>query len=135
MDITEFNEIRPYYDEELPQILEELIADQAFQKAACSAIPNVPFELLAQKKGISYKEDPRRMQLLRIRIRDEAVVAEARVRFDELKATVDKAKAKAYFEAIEGTKLIPPKVPVKYDKLLREFIVSGGFDLKMPKES
>ena len=49
MDITEFNEIRPYNDEELPQILEELIADQAFQKAACSAIPNVPFELLAQK--------------------------------------------------------------------------------------
>ena len=56
-------------------------------------------------------------------------------RFDDLKATVDKAKAKAYFEAIEGVKLIPPKVPVKYDKLLREFIVSGGFDLKMPKES
>ena len=56
-------------------------------------------------------------------------------RFDDLKATVDKPKAKAYFEAIEGTKLIPPKVPVKYDKLLREFIVSGGFDLKMPKES
>ena len=56
-------------------------------------------------------------------------------RFDDLKATVDKAKAKAYFEAIEGTKLIPPKAPVKYDKLLREFIVSGGFDLIMPKES
>lgn len=49
MDITEFNEIRPYHDEEIPQILEELIADPAFQKAACSAIPNVPFELLAQK--------------------------------------------------------------------------------------
>ena len=47
------------------------------------------FELLAQKKGISYKEDPRRMQLLRIRIRDEAVVAEARVRFDELKALME----------------------------------------------
>jgi type I restriction enzyme R subunit len=56
-------------------------------------------------------------------------------RFDDLKATVDKAKAKAYFEAIEGVKLIPPKVPVKYDKLLREFIVSGGFDLKMPEKS
>ena len=49
MDITEFNEIRPYHDEELPQILEELIADPAFQKAACSAIPNVPYELLVQK--------------------------------------------------------------------------------------
>lgn len=49
MDITEFNEIRPYDDKEIPQILEELIADPAFQKAACGAVPNVPFELLAQK--------------------------------------------------------------------------------------
>ena len=45
MDLTEFNEIRPYNDEELPQIFEELIADPAFQKAATGAIPNVPFEL------------------------------------------------------------------------------------------
>lgn len=49
MDITEFDEIRPYNDEELPQIFEELIADPAFQKAASGVIPNVPFELLAQK--------------------------------------------------------------------------------------
>ena len=45
MDLTEFNEIRPYNDEELPQVFEELIADPAFQKAATGAIPNVPFEL------------------------------------------------------------------------------------------
>ena len=32
MDLTEFNEIRSYNDEELPQIFEELIADPAFQK-------------------------------------------------------------------------------------------------------
>ena len=44
MDLTEFNEIRPYNDEELPQIFEELIADPAFRKAATGAIPNVPFE-------------------------------------------------------------------------------------------
>lgn len=49
MATTEFGEIRPYNDEELPQIFEELIADPAFQKAATDAIPNVPFELLAQK--------------------------------------------------------------------------------------
>lgn len=49
MNTTEFDEIRPYNDDELPQIFEELIADPAFQKAACSAIPNVPFEILAQK--------------------------------------------------------------------------------------
>ena len=49
MATTEFDEIRPYNDEELPQIFEELIADPAFQKAATDAIPNVPFEFLAQK--------------------------------------------------------------------------------------
>jgi len=49
MATTEFDEIRPYNDEELPQIFEELIADPAFQKAATDTIPNVPFELLAQK--------------------------------------------------------------------------------------
>lgn len=49
MDMTEFDEIRPYNDEELPQIFEELIADPAFRQAAVGAIPDVPFELLAQK--------------------------------------------------------------------------------------
>ena len=51
MDTTEFDEIRPYNDEELPQIFEELIADPAFKKAATGAIPNVPFELLATKNA------------------------------------------------------------------------------------
>lgn len=45
----EFDEIRPYYDEELPQIYEELIADSAFQVAITSVIPGVPFEMIAQK--------------------------------------------------------------------------------------
>ena len=51
-------------------------------------------------------------------------------RYDDLKKTVDKAKAKAYFEKLEGTKIIPPKVNVKVDKLLREFILGGGNDLE-----
>ena len=37
-------------------------------------------------------------------------------RFDALKATIDKQKAKAYFEAIEDNRTIPPKVPMKIDK-------------------
>lgn len=49
MDTTEFDDIRPYNDDELPLIFEELIADSAFQRAACTAMPHVPFELLAQK--------------------------------------------------------------------------------------
>lgn len=50
-------------------------------------------------------------------------------RYDDLKKTVDKSKAKAYFEKLEGRKIIPPKVNVKVDNLLREFILSGGFEI------
>ena len=42
------------------------------------------FDALAEKTGKSYKEDPRRMQLLRVKIRDEALVAQDRVRLEEL---------------------------------------------------
>lgn len=45
----EFDEIRPYNNEELPQIFEELISDPAFQNAIAYAIPGVPFEAVAQK--------------------------------------------------------------------------------------
>lgn len=51
-------------------------------------------------------------------------------RFDDLKATVDKKKAKSWFEAKEGVEIIPPKVPMKIDNLLRTFIISGGFDIQ-----
>ena len=54
-------------------------------------------------------------------------------RFDALKATVDKTLAKAYFEAITGTKLPIPKVNIKVDNLLRDFIIKGGYDIKMPE--
>ena len=53
-------------------------------------------------------------------------------RLDEIKKTVDKEKAKAYFEALAGSALIPPKVNQKIDKILREFILSGGFDIELP---
>lgn len=51
-------------------------------------------------------------------------------RYDALKETIDKAKARAYFERIEGVKIIPPKVNEKADALLREFISKGGFHIK-----
>lgn len=55
-------------------------------------------------------------------------------RYDELKKTVDKTKAKAYFEKIEGSKVIPPKVNIKVDRLLREFILEGGCEIPMPAD-
>ena len=53
-------------------------------------------------------------------------------RYDELKQTIDKKKAKDYFEKIEGIKIIPPKVITKADILLRDFILIGGFDIEVP---
>lgn len=45
----EFDAIRPYHDEELPEVYEELIADPAFRKVAVAVFPDVPFERLAAK--------------------------------------------------------------------------------------
>ena len=49
--------------------------------------------------------------------------------FDNLKSTVNKTKAKEYFEKQEGVKLSPPKVNMKVHKLLQKFIISGGYSI------
>ena len=50
-------------------------------------------------------------------------------RFDDLKNTIDKEKAKLYFERIEGTSLSQFRANIKAQNLLREFILKGGFEL------
>lgn len=54
-------------------------------------------------------------------------------RFDALKATVNKERAKAYFEKISGKKLPAPKINISVDKLLRDFILKGGYDIEIPE--
>lgn len=44
---AEFNDIRPYTPEELPQICEELLADKDFQIVIQSVMPGVPMEMIA----------------------------------------------------------------------------------------
>lgn len=44
---AEFNDIRPYTPEELPQISEELLADKDFQTVIQSVMPGVPMEMIA----------------------------------------------------------------------------------------
>lgn len=46
---AEFDEIRPYDDEELPQVIEELIEDPEFQRVARYVVPQIPFDVLAGK--------------------------------------------------------------------------------------
>lgn len=54
-------------------------------------------------------------------------------RFDSLKASVRVDLAKAYFEKMTGEKLPIPKVNVRVDKLLRNFILQGGFEIELPE--
>lgn len=51
-------------------------------------------------------------------------------RFDELMRSVDKNKAKDYFEKVEDAKLNQAKVNVKTDNYLRNFIIYGGTKMK-----
>lgn len=45
-------------------------------------------------------------------------------RFDALKATVDKGKAKVYFETLEGAVIPPFKLNMRIDKYLKQFILA-----------
>lgn len=51
-------------------------------------------------------------------------------RLDRLKGTVDKAKARAFFEKQQGASVSPPKVNILLDKLLRRFLLEGGYDIE-----
>lgn len=50
-------------------------------------------------------------------------------RFDELKNTVDKSKAKTYFENLEGITIPAFRVNIKVHNLLQQFIIKGGFEV------
>lgn len=44
-------------------------------------------------------------------------------RYTKLKETIDKTIAKFYFERVEGNKLLPHRVSVRVDKMLRRFVL------------
>lgn len=46
--LHEFDDIRPYTDEEVPQIVEQLVNDDAFRKAASAILGGIPFDTIAQ---------------------------------------------------------------------------------------
>ena len=50
-------------------------------------------------------------------------------RFDDLKDSVDKVRAKAFFEQKEGKSLLPFKVNTRAAALLKRFILEGGYDI------
>lgn len=53
-------------------------------------------------------------------------------RFDDLKSSVNAAKAMEYFEKLERKEIKPFEVGMKVDRLLRSFIYSNGIDIEGP---
>jgi len=51
-------------------------------------------------------------------------------RFDKLKNSIDKTKARAYFEKQQGTSVPLFKMNILIDNLLRRFLLDGGFDVE-----
>jgi type I restriction enzyme R subunit len=51
-------------------------------------------------------------------------------RFDELKDTVDKEKARQYFEKLENSTIPPFKINIRIHNLLKDFIISNGFEVE-----
>lgn len=54
-------------------------------------------------------------------------------RFDDLKRTVVREKAEAYFVAAEGTSIPAFRLSIKTDQLLKDFILRKGFDIEEDK--
>jgi type I restriction enzyme R subunit len=53
-------------------------------------------------------------------------------RFEDLKSTVDLAKAQEYFQKLENTKISLFRINVKVHNMLQEFILKGGIDVEVP---
>ena len=47
--ITEFDDIRPYHDSELPAVFEELLSDSAFMRVIAAVLPDMPAEAIAAR--------------------------------------------------------------------------------------
>src|SRR5690606_898937 len=54
-------------------------------------------------------------------------------RFDDLKKTVVRERAEKYFVSNEGERIPAFRLSIKIDNLLKEFILSGGFDIQEDK--
>lgn len=78
-------------------------------------------------QAIGVDEDMLR-KMMSLELKDDIHINE-NSRFDKLKNTVDKAKAKEFFEKRDNIKLKPFQVNQMVDIFLRKFIVSGGFEI------
>jgi hypothetical protein len=127
----EFSEIAIHEDDEFYDITTE-VKD--------SLVVSLPMKRVSPEyRGKSFEEihrfaDTFGMDEPRLRDMMDLKLTEANLneygRFDNLKDTIDKAKARAFFEKQKDMKITPPKANILLDKLLRQFLLEGGFELE-----
>lgn len=88
------------------------------------------FDSISEKRGVAYREDPRRMELLRIKIRDEASLSENRLILDELRTAADRGKnatVQVRNTIYPGSKVVIGNdyVNIKDEQYQVEFLKSG----------
>ena len=92
--------------------------------------PFVDYQVKDQNDTIQQFSDSLGLDEAQLRALLDSAVTEANInefgRFDELKNTVDKEKAKAYFETLEGSSIPMFKVNMKVDAALRAFVLGEG---------
>ncbi|WP_288726055.1 HsdR family type I site-specific deoxyribonuclease [uncultured Psychrobacter sp.] len=90
----------------------------------------VDYQVKDQNDTIQQFSDSLGLDEAQLRALLDSAVTEANInefgRFDELKNTVDKEKAKAYFETLEGSSIPMFKVNMKVDAALRAFVLGEG---------
>lgn len=66
------------------------------------------FDKLGEERGVDYKEDPRRIQLLRVKIRDEALILEEQTKLEAMRCLVENGREstiKVYNKSYPGVAL------------------------------
>ncbi len=71
------------------------------------------FDKLEQERGVNYKNDPRRVELLRVKIQDTAAIASDRNELEELRQEIEDAKG----ASIKVKKEVYPGVAIAIDEL------------------
>lgn len=106
----------------------EIEPDRTFRDYLCD------YQAKAKKKEVEDLVGRLGIDAQKLRALMNSSITEANLndygRFDALRETIDNAKAKAYFEALEGQPLPDFRVNIKASLLLRQFILAGGFELQ-----
>ncbi|MHA4736871.1 type I restriction endonuclease subunit R [Dyadobacter sp. MSC1_007] len=106
----------------------KLAADKSFRDYVTEYLSRAKYGQILKLSDLLGVDKDLLQKLMQSHITDQNINEYGR--FDKLKETVDREKAKAYFEKSEGRALPPSRISIKLDQLLKDFIMQDGFELE-----